>query len=124
MIRRGGQAHGSSRLHLGVASMLGVWLLAVAPAPGAESHIPPNPGSHDAALLTELLAGRVVVMKRPSRSRKWDVNNVATFFYRDASGAEVGCNPYGEWRGHWVVIGDSGPLRSRFRCIEITIPVD
>ena len=86
--------------------MLGVWLLAVAPAPGAESHIPPNLSSHDAGFLTELLAGRVVVMKRPSRSRKWDVNNVATFFYRDASGAEVGCNPYGEWGGHWVVIED------------------
>ena len=88
------------------ALILGAWLVSMSQSAGAESHIPPNPSSHGTAFLSELLAGRVVVVKRPVHSSLWDVNNVATLYYRDASGAEVGCNPYGEWRGHWGVVED------------------
>ena len=66
----------------------------------------PNPSSHDAAFLTELLTGRVTVIRGPNAFSQWEYNNVVIAVYRGADGRVVTCDPYGNWAGQWRVAAD------------------
>ena len=85
---------------------LGALLAVLTTGAGADSHIVANPSSHEAAFFNELLGGRVFVLRQPWGMEKWEWANAARAYYFDTAGNEIGCNPYGEFVGHWLVWAD------------------
>ena len=106
------------RKRQGSGLLLGGLLMVMTHAAGADSHLNANPSSHEAGFFNELLSGRVYVVKQPWRTQKWEWANIARVYYHDTAGNEFGCNPNGQWIGHWRVWADDR-RRAKFKSWEL-----
>ena len=85
---------------------VGVLLMVLTTGPAAGAEASDNPSSHEAGFFNELLAGRVYIQRQVWRNQKWEWANVVRAYYRDTEGNMIGCNPYGQFVGRWVVWAD------------------